>query len=120
MGDLISRQAILKHIEKTRQSARMMDDIRKASIVMNGMYLCEKAVRNQPPERLYTDEEIQKMQEIEQAQIQKAFALGREDALSEIIRCKDCKYYDGRPCGIVDWYNTANDFCSRAQRRTDE
>lgn len=38
----------------------------------------------------------------------------------EIIRCKDCKHYDGRPCGIVDWYNTADDFCSRAERRTDE
>lgn len=37
----------------------------------------------------------------------------------EIIRCKDCKHYDGRPCGIVDWYNTADDFCSKAERRTD-
>lgn len=40
-------------------------------------------------------------------------------AQSEITRCKDCKHYDGRPCGIVDWYNTADDFCSRAERRTD-
>lgn len=37
----------------------------------------------------------------------------------EVVRCKDCKFYDGRPCGIVDWYNTADDFCSRAERRTD-
>ena len=49
MDDLISRQAILKHIEKIRQNVQMMDDIRRASIIMNGMYLCEKAVRNQPP-----------------------------------------------------------------------
>ena len=52
--DLISRQAILKHIEKIRQSVQMMDDTRRASIIMNGMYLCEKAVMNQPsaqPER---------------------------------------------------------------------
>ena len=34
----------------------------------------------------------------------------------EIVRCKDCKHYDGRLCGIVDWYNTADDFCSRAER----
>jgi hypothetical protein len=26
----------------------MMDDIRRASIIMNGMDLCEEAVRNQP------------------------------------------------------------------------
>lgn len=37
-----------------------------------------------------------------------------------LIRCKDCKHYDGRPCGIVDWYNTAEDFCSRAEMREDE
>lgn len=37
----------------------------------------------------------------------------------KIIRCKDCKHYDSRPCGIVDWYNTADDFCSKAERRTD-
>ena len=38
-------------------------------------------------------------------------------AQPEIIRCKDCQYYDGRPCGIV---NTADDYCSRAERRADE
>ena len=48
MSDLISRQAVLKHIEKKRQSAQIMDDIHKASIVMNGMYLCEEAVTTQP------------------------------------------------------------------------
>lgn len=42
------------------------------------------------------------------------------DAQPEIIRCKDCKRYNGRVCGIVDFYNTADDFCSRAERRTDE
>lgn len=35
----------------------------------------------------------------------------------EITRCRDCNFYDGRPCGIVDYYNTADDFCSRAERR---
>lgn len=37
----------------------------------------------------------------------------------EIIRCKDCKHYDGRPCGIVNWYNTATDYCSKRERRED-
>ena len=46
--DLISRQAILKHIEKIRQDVQMMDDTHRAGIIMNGMYLCEKAVINQP------------------------------------------------------------------------
>ena len=54
MSDLIDRQAILKHIEKIRQDALMMDDIRIASILMTGMTLGEEVVRNQPsaqPER---------------------------------------------------------------------
>lgn len=50
MSDLISRKAILKHIEKIRQGVQMMDDTRRASIIMQGMYLCEKAVMNQPSE----------------------------------------------------------------------
>ncbi len=45
---------------------------------------------------------------------------GKADAQPEIIRCNDCVHYNGRPCGMVDWYNTSNDFCSRAERRTDE
>ena len=40
--------------------------------------------------------------------------------VGELVRCKDCKRYDGRLCEIVDWYNTADDYCSRAERRTDE
>lgn len=58
---MISREATLKHIEKIRQNALMVDDIRRASIIMNGMYLCEIAVRNKPsvqPEREHTMEEF--------------------------------------------------------------
>lgn len=54
MSDLISRQAILKNIEKIRQGVQMMDNTYRAGIVMSGMNLCEKAVMNQPsaqPER---------------------------------------------------------------------
>ena len=41
-------------------------------------------------------------------------------AQPELIRCHECKYYDGRPCGKVDWYNSADDYCSREKRREDE
>lgn len=41
-------------------------------------------------------------------------------AQPEIIRCKDCKHYDGRPCGIVGWWNSPDDFCSKGERREDE
>ena len=52
-------------------------------------------------------------------------------AQPEIIRCKDCKYWreykyvNGKPkflpkCGFNDIYTRESDFCSRAERRTDE
>ena len=100
MSDLISRQAILKHIEKIRQGVQFMDDTHRASIIMNGMYLCEKAVMNQPSTQ------------------------------PEIIRCKDCKHYQfadnrafGMPVKMCEWFGFEdvddNDFCSRAERRND-
>ena len=40
----------------------------------------------------------------------------------EVIRCKDCKYYTPRwwcRCGEGLWKPNDDDFCSRAERRTD-
>ena len=94
MSDLISRKAVLKHIEKIRQGAQMMDDIRRASIIMNGMDLCEEAVRNQP------------------------------SAQPKIIHCRECRHhhYESKDipyCDRIDygygWKD--NDFCSKAERQ---
>lgn len=52
-------------------------------------------------------------------------------AQSEIIRCKDCKHYQfadnrafGMPVKMCNWFGFEDvdddDFCSRAERRTDE
>lgn len=92
MDDLISREAILKHIEKIRQDMQMMDDTYRASIVMTGMHLCERVVRSQPP------------------------------AQPDIIQCRNCKFASGdsricmkfghSPIGELD-------FCAWAERRTD-
>ena len=93
MSDLIDRQAIFKKVEKIRQGLQMMDDTRRASLIMNGMYLCEKEVRNLP------------------------------SAQPDIIRCRNCKFASGdsricmkfghSPIGELD-------FCAWAERRTDE
>lgn len=97
MSDYISKQAILKHIEKIRQNALRMDNIRRAGIIMAGMDLLEEAVRNQP------------------------------SAHPEIVRCKDCKhskpwYRDKHRCFL--WSETGIDvfedgFCNYAERRTE-
>lgn len=47
MSDLISMETALKHIEKKRQSALMIDDMRESSNIMLGMSLLEEAVMNQ-------------------------------------------------------------------------
>lgn len=47
-----------------------------------------------------------------------------KDAQSEIVRCKDCKYYKTKFCALDTWTNEItiynaqpDDFCSRAKRR---
>ena len=42
-------------------------------------------------------------------------------AQPEIVRCKDCKWKQGAECvRFADVRPFADDFCSRAERRTDE
>jgi len=42
-------------------------------------------------------------------------------AQPEIIRCKDCKHWDGvDTCDVIDAPVWDNDFCSLAERRSDE
>ena len=69
----------------------------------------------------YTEDEVQKMQDLESSEIEKAFQLGREDALSEIVRCKDCKYWDSSGYCVygsrLAWRGNYNDYCSCAKRR---
>lgn len=39
----------------------------------------------------------------------------------EIIRCRDCKHWDGADtCDVIDAPVWDNDFCSMAERRSDE
>lgn len=47
-------------------------------------------------------------------------------AQSDVIRCKDCKYYKTKFCALDTWTNEItiynaqpDDFCSKAKRKTD-
>ena len=105
MDDLISRQAAI--------------DAVKGRFSMPVDNLIVEVIGELPSAQPYTDEEIQKMQDIEQAQIEKAFELGREDAKAEIVRCKDCIEWDSDS----EWCNRhggtmqEDDYCSRAERK---
>ena len=55
----------------------------------------------------YTDDEIKKMQDLEQAEIQKAYELGkaetghRIDDCSNLDSCENCEYDDGECCRLL-------------------
>lgn len=45
---------------------------------------------------------------------------GKEEAQAEIIRCKDCKWMQGYECvRFAEVRPFPDDFCSKAERRTD-
>lgn len=47
-----------------------------------------------------------------------AYERGKAEALSEIVRCKDCKYADEyHHCGKIKWWNELNDYCSKGERK---
>ena len=48
--------------------------------------------------------------------------LSLTSAQPEIIRCKDCWHYPSEyaDCPMIGWARNENDFCSKAERRTDE
>lgn len=134
MDDLISRYVSIEYVcammmrkgfrSKEMTISEFMDILKPSDVVSREAYEKVKLKSAQPS---YTDEQIQKMQELEQAEIEKAFQLGREDAQSEIIRCKDCIYYDpARSEEEIDWCHawceeTIEDgYCNNAERREDD
>ena len=86
----------------------------------------ETCLDDLPSVQPYTEAEIQKMQDLEQAELDKAYECGRASAQPEIVRCKDCKHYEGGwYCSA--WNNspgfpivTEKGYCNLAERRTDE
>ena len=79
--DVISRQAAIDVVRKWFDKIQLNGDICLDGIV---------SLPSVTPQ--YTDAEIQKMQEMEQAEIQKAYKLG-EASQPKIGHCKDCKHW---------------------------
>lgn len=51
---------------------------------------------------------------------QKAYERGKAEALDEIVRCKDCRFYKSDGCFFSTAETEENGFCSWAERRADE
>lgn len=50
-----------------------------------------------------------------------AYERGRAEAMAELIRCKNCKWKQGAECvRFAEIRVFPDDFCSRAERRTDD
>ena len=72
-GNLIDRQAALDAIKKLEKPAPTAQHL-------SAIFDCEDTIKALPSAQRYTDEEVQKIQDLEQLEIEKAFQLGREDA----------------------------------------
>ena len=77
-SDCISRQAAIDICNNAI-------DLWQGQLGEGALVAIKNAINNLPSVQPYTDEEIQKIQELEQAQLDKAFELGREDAKPEIM-----------------------------------
>ena len=128
MNDLIDRQAAIDAILHNQEvySNNFGDDpIDKYTIAI--IDNDAQTIAQLPSAQPYTDKEVQKMQDMEQAQIEKAFDLGREDAQSEIIACGDCKHWDTtwqndyapnyHYCPLIDGTRNSEWYCADAERR---
>lgn len=53
--------------------------------------------------------------------ISEAYRQGQQDAQPEIVRCRECKYWDRTGYCLygsrLAWKGNDNDYCSRAKRR---
>ena len=133
-NDLISRQAAIDALDEIRHALREIDIpsptvpeyIEHHEQIQSVWKLLDKKQKElyvMPSAQPYTDEEIQKMQDIEQAQLDKAYEIGKADAMAEIIRCRECRYWEreepftsiGR-CVIWKYtHRKGSDYCSEAR-----
>ena len=92
--DLIDRQAAIEALFELYEYQRDIDPTEAADLVRQGIFLAEKKIENLP------------------------------SLQPEIVRCKDCKWYNDRdrtcndPMGFGRYWKP-DDFCSYGKRRAD-
>ena len=88
-----------------------------------------KLIEDAPEVSLYTENELQKIQDMQSAEVEKAFELGREDAKTQWISCKDrlpeegkdvlCCFCNGEHYRIIVSHRTDFNFWSGVGRTGD-
>ena len=121
MQDLISRQAAIDAIVNTVSEIGLHDN---SEVARYGATFRQHEIidiiEGMPSAQPYTEAEIQKMQDLEQAELDKAYECGRASAQSEIIVCADCKHWicHDKRCGYWNHDVKPLDWCCHAERRT--
>lgn len=126
MDDLISRQEAITAIQEAYADTEGGAD--KCAVWKNvGLTNALHIMQDLPSAQPYTDAEIQKIQDLEQAEMQKAYECGRASAQPEIIRCKDCEHWDKtwtndwaegyHYCPMVDGVRKVDFYCADAERQ---
>jgi len=87
MSDLIDRQAAIDAIRASRMIY--------SGTWGKGLAMAEERLRNLPSAQPYTDEEIQAIQDLESAEIEKTYELGRESAQQWIPCSERLPEHDG-------------------------
>lgn len=68
---------------------------------------------SEPSAQPYTEDEIQKIQDLEQAQLDKMYELGKQTAQAEIIHCRECKHHiDGFFCQKANHHTSDTECCA--------
>ena len=117
MDDFISRQAVIDALERQKdKTAKGEIGSFYNTIIQHDI----DAIVELPSAQPYTEAEIQKMQELEQAEMLKVYECGRASAQSEIIVCADCKHWicHDKRCGYWNHDVKPLDWCCHAERRT--
>ena len=120
--DLIERQAAIDSMTNTlwhypNECYRNLNEYEFAK------GLSELGLKSVPSAQPYSEADIQKMQDLEQAELQKAYECGRASAQQEIVYCKECSRYSNGYCHHPETYSIyvdANHFCGYAERWEDE
>ena len=84
VGDLISRAALFNSLANVKT-------LEEAFAVIQGM----------PEAKRYTDGEVEKMQELEAAEIQMAYELGREEGKPRWIPCAEAEPEEDQECWVT-------------------
>lgn len=97
MSDLISRQALCKYALNQKDKSVTPNDI----------------MRFPSAQPTYTDEEIQKMQDLESAEIEKAYQIGYEEGKRDALEERTGKWY--KPTGVMPPEHFGRHRCSECE-----